>query len=81
MAIDILEDYINKVPFLELAGTYRDSLKALDKFLDTDSKKTRNRLAGYIAHIVEKEERLKTLKVSYQPVVDTRRKRARRRRK
>ena len=29
-ALDILKDYIQKVPFLELAGAYRDSLKALN---------------------------------------------------
>lgn len=30
VAIDILTDYIEKVPFLELAGAYRNSLKALE---------------------------------------------------
>ena len=29
-ALDILKDYIQKVPFLELASAYRDSLKALN---------------------------------------------------
>jgi two-component system LytT family response regulator len=30
MALDIVKDYIQKVPFLECAGAYRDPLKALD---------------------------------------------------
>jgi len=30
MALDIISDYTKKVPFLELTGAYRDSLKALD---------------------------------------------------
>ena len=30
VALDILEDYIAKVPFLECAGVFRDPLKALD---------------------------------------------------
>jgi len=29
-ALEILKDYIEKVPYLDLAGVYRDSLKALD---------------------------------------------------
>ncbi|MBU0474080.1 MAG: LytTR family DNA-binding domain-containing protein [Bacteroidetes bacterium] len=29
MALDIVKDYVNKVPFLELSQSYRDSLKAL----------------------------------------------------
>jgi len=29
-AIDVLKDYVEKVPFLELAGAFRDSLEALD---------------------------------------------------
>jgi len=29
-ALDVLKEYIDKVPFLELAGLYRDALKALD---------------------------------------------------
>lgn len=29
-ALDILKDYIEKVPFFDLAGIFRDSLKALD---------------------------------------------------
>lgn len=32
MALDIIRDYILKIPFLELAGTFRDSLKALTYF-------------------------------------------------
>lgn len=30
VALEILEDYITKVPFLECVGVFRDSLKALD---------------------------------------------------
>lgn len=30
MALDIIKDYINKTPFLELSASFRDSLKALD---------------------------------------------------
>ena len=31
-ALEILKDYIEKVPFFDLAGIFRDSLKALDYF-------------------------------------------------
>jgi two-component system LytT family response regulator len=34
MALELLQDYISKTPFLELAGSYRDALKALKQIRD-----------------------------------------------
>jgi len=36
MALDIVKDYINKIPFLELSNSYRDSLKALNYLQHND---------------------------------------------
>ena len=30
MALEVIQDYISKIPFLKLVGTFRDSFKALD---------------------------------------------------
>jgi small subunit ribosomal protein S17e len=49
-------------------GTEFDKNKeVVDGMIDISSKKTRNIIAGYITHLLEKKERLNTLKVTYQP--------------
>lgn len=75
LAIKLIEEHKD-----DFGKDFEKNKKALDKLLRTESKKIRNRLAGYIGHIVKKEEKFHTLKISYQPPVNDRRRMKRRRR-
>lgn len=76
LAENLLEKHRDK-----LEKDFEKNKEVLDKILETESKKIRNRLAGYIAHLVKKEEKFHSLKVSYQPPVDTRKRKGRGRRR
>lgn len=53
--------------------------EVLNEMLEIDSKKIRNVMAGYLAHLMVKKDKLGTLKVSYQPPPPDRRRRRGRR--
>jgi len=54
----------------------------LDELMTFDSRTTRNKIAGYIAHSISKLEKLHSLKITYQnPNLDKRRRKKRGRRR
>jgi small subunit ribosomal protein S17e len=60
------------------SSDFSKNKEAIDNLLNIESKKLRNVMAGYIAHLVNKKEKLNTLKVTYQPPPPDRRGRGRR---
>ncbi len=71
----IIERYPGK-----FSKDFNKNKEATDELLETESKKVRNVLAGYITHTMKKIEKLNTIKVSYQPPPPDRRKQRGRRR-
>lgn len=56
---------------------FENNKKFIDQVLKLSSKSTRNKVAGYITHIIKKSSKPKTYEVSYQQMDDKRRRRKR----
>ena len=59
----------------QFSTDFNNNKEKLDELMTFDSRKTRNKIAGYIAHNLSKFEKLHSLKITYQnPNLDKRRK-------
>ena len=58
---------------------FNKNKKAVDEAIQISSKEVRNKIAGHITHELNKLKKLKTRKVSYDPILDRKKRRGRRR--
>ena len=64
--IKILADRLLEVYPDKFSTDFNKNKEVIDELLNFESKIQRNKIAGYITHTLDKMEKLKTIKVTYQ---------------